>query len=73
MIEVLVALSVIAVLLVAGVAGVLTWYRATLVQRAKQRIDAETRLAEWQLKAMARQAMLSMLDAARQPSGRSDR
>lgn len=55
------------VVLVLGVAAIV-WWQATLVHRERQRIAAETLLADWQLRAVTRAAMQRMLDVARQHS-----
>ena len=60
-----VALMVVAITLALVAIGVTLW-RATLRQRERQRIAAQTLMAEWQLRTMTRAAMQRMLDTARE-------
>lgn len=69
-----VILSMIVAITIALITIGITWWRATLLHRERQRIAAETLLTQWQLRTMTRAAMQQMLDTARErAAGHGDR
>lgn len=64
MVEFLTVLSVV-VLLVLVVVAVFSWPLIEAV-RERQRVEQETRIAEWRLRQLAQAAMQRLLDEARQ-------
>ena len=73
MTEALLTLLVIGALLLVATLVAVGWWRSTLVQRERHRIDVEMRLAEWQLQAITRSAMQQMLNVARRQARDGDR
>jgi hypothetical protein len=62
----LLALVVImASLVMVATVGLVAAYPLLRAVRARQRVELERRLAEWQVRRIARQAMLRLLDEAR--------